>query len=518
MKTKRLIALALSILLLLGLAACGGTTNTPGSDRPIQLSIQLFEGGYGRVWLDKVVAAYEAIRTDVKITVKTTVNSISAEQLVNAGKSPYDIVMLNYGFWQDSYDGKIVDLTDVYLSTPEGESATIMDKCNDTIVEFFNIGTAEDPKFNQMSWASATSALCYNKTTLDTILGEGNWEEPRTTDEFLALCARVQGDASQAYGFVFSGKLSDTILLPTWTAQYMGYEAYYNYCHGKYQDENGNYVSAGYGDGAKLTAQNGSLPGLKVQEILCSQYSHPYSIDLEFNNAQKVICGYGSGVKKQLVAFMANGDWLESEVSMLLANKPQDIRMMRVPMISAIIDKCTTISDDATLSAVIEAIDNGATSYDGVSAEDFARIADARKNVASLSDIHALAIPASSQNVDEAKNFLKFLFSDEAQKIYAQNENGLTMPYGYDPTGDSDVEVSPFVQSVNACLTGDINMVYNPDYSSPLMFFGGWGVLDSSAQNTFFEGTSSAENVYNKMIQSYVNRWDQILRASGGVK
>lgn len=515
MKTKRLIALALSAILMLGLVACGGTEE-PGSDRPIQLSIQLFEGGYGRVWLDKVVAAYEAIRTDVHITVKTTVNSISAEQLVNAGKSPYDIVMLNYGFWQDSYDGKIVDLTDVYLSTPEGESATIMDKCNDTIVEFFNIGTAEDPKFNQMSWAAATSALCYNKTTLDAVLGEGNWEEPKTTDEFLALCERVQGDASQAYGFVFSGKLSDTILLPTWTAQYMGYEAYYNYCHGMYMDENGNYVAAGYGDGAKLTAQNGSLPGLKVQEILCSKYAHPYSLDLEFNNAQKVFCGYGSGVKKQLVAFMANGDWLESEVSMLLANKPQDIRMMKVPMISAIIDKCSTISDDATLSAVIDAIDNGATSYDGVSAEDFARIADARKNVASLSDIHALAIPASSQNVEEAKNFLKFLFSDAAQKIYAQEENGLTMPYGYNPAGDSDVEVSPFVQSVNDCLTGDINMVYNPDYSSPLMFFGGWGVLDSSAQNTFFEGASSAETIYNKMVQSYTNRWDQIYKASGG--
>jgi hypothetical protein len=186
-------------MLLLSLVACGegSSTKDPEGDRPIQLSIQLFEGGYGRVWLDKVVAAYEAIRTDVNITVKTTVNSTSAEQLVNAGKSPYDIVMLNYGFWQDSYDGKIVDLTDVYLSTPEGESATIMDKCNDTIVEFFNIGTAENPKFNQMSWASATSALCYNKTTLDLVLAKviGRNPIPLTNgwsfaQEFRAMQAR----------------------------------------------------------------------------------------------------------------------------------------------------------------------------------------------------------------------------------------------------------------------------------------------------------------------------------------
>lgn len=521
MKMKRLIAFALSLMILLSCTACGGTGiggKNSGSDRPIQLSIQLFEGGYGRAWLDNMVAEYEAIHTDVKITVKTTVNSVPAEQLVNAGKSTFDIVMLNYGFWQDSYNGTIVDLTDVYQSIPEGETQTIMDKCNDTIVEFFNIGTDDAPKFNQMCWGAATSSLCYNKTTLDSILGEGNWEEPNTTDEWLALCAKVQGDASQAYGFVFTGKLEDTILLPTWTAQYMGYEAYYNYCHGNYQDENGNFVSAGMGDGQKLISQNGSLPGMKVLETLCKTYTHPYSLDLQFNDAQKVFCGYGSGVKTQKVAFMANGDWLESEVAMLLANKPQELRMIKVPMISAIIDKCDTISDDATLSAVIDAIDSGATSYEGVSEADFARVADARKNVASLSGIHALAIPNTSKNVEEAKNFLKFMFSDAGQKIYAQAENGLTMPYGYNPAGDSEVPVSTFVQSVNECIIGDINMIYNPDYSSRVMFFGGHTALPAGVQNAFFEGSSTPESAYSKYVESGANRWDEILKASGGAQ
>lgn len=519
MKLKKLVALCLSLILLLSCTACGEAGvggKDSGGDRPIQLSIQLFEGGHGRIWLDNMVAAYENIRTDVNITVKTTVNSIPAEQLVNAGKSTFDIVMLNYGFWQDSYDGTIVDLTDVYNYTPDGESETIMEKCNDTIVQFFNIGTADAPKFNQMNWASTTSALCYNKTTLDALLGEGNWEEPNTTDEWLALCQKVQGDASKAYGFVFSGKLEDTILLPTWTAQYMGYEAYYNYCHGNYMNEAGEYVVAGIGDGQKLMAQNGSLPGMKVLETLCTTYAHPYSVDLAFNDAQKVFCGYGSGVKTQQVAFMANGDWLESEVSVLLANKPQDIRMIKVPMISAIIDKCDTISDDATLSAVITAIDDGATSYEGVSAEDFARIADARKNVVSLSGIHALAIPATSKNVDEAKNFLKFMFSEAGQKIYAQAENGLTMPYGYNPASDSEVTVSPFVQSVNNCILGDTNMVYSPDYSSRVMFFGGFTIVPGSIQNQFFNKSTTADEIYQKTIEGFASRWDQIYKASGG--
>lgn len=514
---KKIAAVALCVIMLLSCTACVGQQGTlGGSKRSKQITIQLFEGGYGRKWLDNVIAAYETIHTDVKVTVKTTVNSVTAEQLVNAGKSTFDIVMLNYGFWADSYNGTIVDLTDVYLSKPDGEDKTILEKCNDTIVDFFNIGTADAPKFNQMSWASATSALCYNKSTLDEILGEGNWEVPKTTDEWLALCARVQGDGSQAYGFVFTGKENDMIFQPTWMAQYMGYDAYYNYCHGKYMNENGEFVAAGANDADKLVSETGNLPGLKVLEELCTKYAHPYSVDLTFNNAQKVFCGYGSGVKTQKVAFMGNGDWLESEVATLLEHKPQDIRMMKVPVISAIIDQCETISDDATLSAVIDAIDAGKTSYEGVSEKDFARIAEARTVVASLSDIHCLAIPSTSKNVDEAKEFLKFMFSDEAQKIYAKEQNGLTMPYGYDVSGASDIQTSTFIQSVNECMSGTVRMTYHPDYSSRVMFFGGLNVLNAYAQNSLFNKEETAESLNASMVQDIKNRWSQILSTSGG--
>lgn len=525
---SRTVALILSLSMLATGVGCGGSTGGGSSDsgkkknpNATQLTVQLFEGGYEKAWLENIVAAYEEKNQDVQITIKTTVNSVSAEQLVNAGKSTYDLVMLNYGFWQDSYAGKIVDLTDVYKSVPEGESKSIMEKCNASLVNFYNIGTAKEPKFNQMSWATTYTGICYNKTTLDEVLGEGNWTLPNTTDEFLALCKKVQGNGSEAYAFVFNGQddnYMDTYLKPVWTAQYMGYEAYYNYCHGKYRNENGEYVEAGSADGQKLVEQNGSLAAMKVFEELCTNYCHPYSSDLSFNNAQKVFCGYGSGVKTQKVAFMANGDWVESEVSTLLANKPQDIRMMKLPVVSAITEKCTTIKDDKTLSAVITAIDSGAAAYEGVSEEDFARVAEARKVVMSLCDIHSLAIPATSQHVEEVKDFLVFMFSDEGQAIYAKTLNGLTMPYGFDVTTDSSIEQTEYVKSVKAAVSDDAHLVFVADYSSPYIFFGGFSGIPESGASALFNKTATAESVYKDYLTQYGNRWSQILSQSKGTK
>lgn len=521
MKTmvKQAIAMMVCVLMVFSITACGrGTTSKKVNKNAKKITIQLFEGGHGRAWLDNIITAYEEKNGDVDITVKTTVSSIAAEALVNSGKSEFDLILLNYNFWNGSYEGKIEDLTDVYMATPEGESQTIMEKCNDTLVSYYNIGTADAPKFNQMSWASTNTGICYNQTTLDEVLGEGKWTLPNTTDEFLALCKEVQGDGSEAYAFVFNGQddnYMDTYLIPAWTAQYMGYDAYYNYCHGKYQDANGEFVDASASEGKTLVEQNGSLPALKVFEEICTNYCHPYSVDLSFNNAQKVFCGYGSGVKTQKVAFMANGDWLESEIATLVANKPQDIKMMKLPVVSAIIDKCKTINDDATLSKVVAAIDSGATSCEGVSEADFNRIYEARHTSTSLSFMHCLAIPSTSQYVEEVKDFLVYMFSDEAQAIYSETLNGLTMPYGYDVSTNSNIKVSDFNKSVYEVFSGEHDIINVEDYSSKIVFFGGFRGAPTSASKVLFNKEATADSLFKDYVEKYSNRWGQILSQAG---
>lgn len=512
---KLLCAIIATLMMVTAIAGCGATEN--GSTE--EITVRLFDGGYGMDWLKNISEAYSKKNAGVKITIKKVINSVAEEQLVEANKNTGDLVMLNYNFWKNSYDGKgIEDITDVYNSRPDGESKTIAEKCDASLVRHFNMGTSETPKYYQMSWARANTGICYNATTLDTVLGEGNWAVPRTTDELLTLCEQVQGNASKAYAFIFNGigddVYIDTYLLPVWTAQYMGYEDYYQYCHGSYS-ENGGYVFAGDAQkGQTLIDGNGSLPALQVFDDICGKYSHPDSPDLRFNEAQQVFCGYGSGAKKQLVAFMANGDWLENEVSGLLKNKPQDLKMMKTPVISAIKDKCATVNDDATLSAVIDAVDNGENSYSGVSAEDFARIKEARTTCTSLSYISCLCIPSTSKHIQQTKDFLVYMFSDEAQKIYAKTLNGATMPYGFDSDSDSDIKISEFQKTVNQAF-GDITRTVNKvDYSSKLMFYGGF-MITTSAAKAIFNKTANGESIYKQYKTDTKNRWEQTLRQAG---
>ena len=75
---------------------------------------------------------------------------------------------------------------------------------------------------------------------------------------------------------------------------------------------------------------------------------------------------------------MVNGDWLENEMSSYLLSHPQDIGMMRAPVVSEIIGKLATVNTDAKLSEVVKAVDEGKTSVEGVSAEDFETVRQAR--------------------------------------------------------------------------------------------------------------------------------------------
>ena len=69
---------------------------------------------------------------------------------------------------------------------------------------------------------------------------------------------------------------------------------------------------------------------------------------------------------------------------------------------------------------------------------------------------------------------------------------------------------------MNNCILGDTNMVYSPDYSSRVMFFGGFTIVPGSIQNQFFNKSTTADEIYQKTIEGFASRWDQIYKASGG--
>ena len=101
---------------------------------------------------------------------------------------------------------------------------------------------------------------------------------------------------------------------------------------------------------------------------------------------------------------MYNGSWLFNEMQLMFPNGTDyDFKMMKVPVISAITDKCTTIENDAELAALVRAIDAGETDLAGdgyeVNAADFARVSEARNFFYAGSEGATGVVPINARNI-----------------------------------------------------------------------------------------------------------------------
>jgi hypothetical protein len=136
-------------------------------------------------------------------------------------------------------------------------------------------------------------------------------------------------------------------------------------------------------------------------------------------------------------AMMPNGSWLLSESG---SEGNANISMMKVPVISSIVNKLEdTEMDDTTLSEIIKAIDEGATSSELCSANDFARIKEARNVMYNNGAEQYVFIPKYSNAIAGSKEFLRYFYSDEALEIFLK-KTGLTNAVNFEDSSKLKVE------------------------------------------------------------------------------
>ena len=115
--------------------------------------------------------------------------------------------------------------------------------------------------------------------------------------------------------------------------------------------------------------------------------------------------------------------------------KVPTIKMMKTPIICSIIEKCTTIENDAELSALVKAIDAGSKSLTGtgydVNQKDFDKISEARSIVCSVGPAQSV-IPAYAKGKEIAIDFLRFMATDRGIVEYAKGTNGSTLDFYFD--------------------------------------------------------------------------------------
>ena len=517
---KKIVSLFMCLVIAFIFCACGNTGSMSKDeknkygDRSKSFTFCYYEGGHGSDWLEALVEDYMLnINTDIYIQLKPSTDNETARTKIKSQTGTYDL----YRIEVDMFDcgDYLAELSDLWeMDVPGEDGVKVKDKIPTDHLEFYN----ENGCYYQMP---ATDYLgwnwTYNKTLLDATLGEDNYKLPNTTDEFLSLGEELFN--KNVFLTTFSG--NDTTGgadylrygFEVWFAQMTGLEGYKHYYNCEYKT--GSVYDVCKTEPRNIEENKNAIEKTyKFVQTLCQgqngvEFMHSKCESLSFLDSEFLLYQGGyKGSKEYPIAFYYNCATGEKEMEAYIEDgviEDQDIRAMKMPVISSIIERLSTVKDDTTLSAVVDYVDGiTSTAPSGVSESDIEAVREARNLVVDLI-CREFVVSKNAQNIDDIKNFLAYLTSDRAQKIAAQKCNGLpVLNYGYTPTAeDMGFELSE--------LTKSITEIYNTstilDYSRYEYKLGRSIGLSWYSDNTVSGGTL-CKNLYTKQGLTYDKIYD----------
>lgn len=520
---KKILAIALvGILSTSVFAACGGK-ESKYKTRPNKVVVVYAKNAFGSDWITNIANEYmEKYNTDTYIELKQTVIPAEEKTKIETGIASGDLYLLDMHLEDGvSY---YESLTDVLDSTVIGETKTVREKYQTLSYDYFkNSGSSEYVmKYQKIS----TMGFVYNKTTLNELFGD-DYTLPRTTDELFEFGNSVTSKG--AYLIVPSwGDNSDYLkyLWKAWFAQLIGTEAYEHYMNGEYKqgdawifDENSPSV---------VVSQKGAIKDwyeiIKKLFTKSNGYVHDDALSIDASTAHSVHVGISFGKNAKKAVFNVNGNYSEKESGWMLesqasAGKTQELGMMKIPVASAITKRTPSINSDEVLRQVIDYVDGNATAApEGVTEEDVAIVREARYTGASYM-AGGMVIPVCASNKSGAKDFLRYLASDEAAVIAAKTMKGLSfLPFGKVATEDEvGFKFSTFVKD---CLKIDETtdkVVSSDSQEYGFIYYGGFGFYNPNAgdysKNVYNESyVKDAEGFYNEQYAYFEGKWSAIVR------
>lgn len=517
------------------------------------------------------------------------VNQGSATQRVIAGAKSNTADLLfgtttatGWIYRSDEESSNFEELSDVYNSEVPGETGVIFkEKMLPSIrswVEQPDLSKADtDPDakvYHVFPWINGYIGMLYNKDNLDKLLGKDNYTMPRTTDEWMEMVRsiiKVQKDkgldnTDDAFinPFIYAPVMYWGASVSTWWAQYETRSGYEKYFLGSARINGRDQLSP------KVLEQKGKLrsfqtiesfvgaPGIDgeagTEEIYDKVDEDSFKAQNTFDRIQvKYINGQG--------VFMPNGDWFDLEMrNAVEAGKGSDITYMQLPIISAVSEKLsyykagdtvfdknadgTTKEGDATrkvydelLRKLVDHVD-GKCDKDEVEAlytakgksidrldADIAHIREARHLMAPVEG-HEAFIPSYATAKDVAKDFLRFMATDKAIRIFAESTKGCSTAFSYDVIAQNPDLYDTFTdiqkQRLSMVQNGGISMPVKASYR--LAMLGGLDMSrypSGSIEVNFSSesGRKTAEEMVNYDINYYTQnnnaQWNSMLTAAG---
>lgn len=435
---KKINKLACFTLATVSALSCFSACSPKVEDDENTLEIYIGDFGYGIEWLDEEIALFKQEQwvkdkygENLNIP-KVKYDSVKTKpiDLITSGTTTIDLFFSTNSAADSiqAYKDKFLDLkTGVFDATFEGEEGYVRNKMNESYLESSKFTVNGQDIYPQIPWVDGYIGMMYNETVIQELLGP-SVKMPNTSNEFLAMLddlSEAQPDKTKFTPIAVAGLDTDywTLYFSALWRQYDGDVAVDNYYQGKYFDEEaGGLINKD----ARIATLPGRLEALEfIEACLDDKYIADTASVIKFQDAQP---GFLEGAG----AFMVNGDWLINEVSALSDTFTDTIRVLKNPVLSSIAtDKCTTIENDAELSALIDAIDAGETSFDGVSPTDFETVKAAR-NCTTVVGGHYAFVPSYSKATELAQDFLKFLATDKAIEKFMEVGKGFSTAYKYE--------------------------------------------------------------------------------------
>ena len=490
---KKIVSVMICLFMFFSVFGCSQGIGNSATD----LEISLLRCGLGREFLDNIAKAYKVKNPQVNISVDSSAVAGIFENTINAGAKNNTIDL--YFTTEPKYfkllaDGNknIADLTDIYKTTVEGENKTIEEKMPEIVRETFSY----NGKYYALPWQAVTSGIVYNATFFE----EMGYKVPRTTNELETLVEKIFETGNTPFIHNMNGYWNTVI--EAWWAQYESIDGYNDFFRAKSGSEQPS---------VKIYEQQGRLETLKQLERIIAPRGYVYEGSNSLANTfSQTLFLNGAAY------MMPNGGWMESEMKNDEALGKYDFKIMKTPILSSLVSKLGL--SETKLREAIDYIDGEIATTD-VDAKIIERLREARNVVHSVGFHCQVFIPEYSAAKDTAKDFLKFMYSDEGIQIYLDTLHFMP-PVNFsdktldeiDTTGYSAFEVSQMERQKDAQYIVAL-------YDYPLFYAGGatvWRLVPELMISAANDGDRmSGEEFYKDTLKSAQENWNQYLTLSG---
>lgn len=534
-------------------------------DTPEHLEIKMYKAGNGTESVKKVAERFMELNSGKTVEIVENTEPRIVEDEINYGPSlnTVDLYLAGGSFFNISdkgekvidgvtYENAFVSLDDVWESAPYGETTLIKDKVYSAFTEYYYTSEKSSGKHSYyMPWIGDWQGIVYNSKMFE----KYNWTVPVTTDEMFELADKICAVTAKSTNknslnkdikispFTYSREDSYWgTVMDEWWIQYEGLENYYLFGQGK--NAAGEYSP-------DIVTSQGILESMKVIDKVLGTYykdsdgqikarTNVYTDNtLSFRTYTDIQSTFLYGEEARInasgattAAMMPNGGWLENEMSSNFAEEISSgkvaFKAMKTPVISAIADKTTfknAENRDLKLRELIKWIDSGKSGEKpAFASEEDVKIVEAARNVVTPQSTAVMIIPSYSSSIELAKEFIKFLYSDEAARIFITETKGIELPVSCDYSG---VELSDFQKSKFAITAKDnVNFVMNiakypMTYTGALPVFNNPSEYGTVTANLAVSNPKDYKTVEEMFLMNYKtasNGWQQKLIDAGVIK